>query len=216
MVAPIIEGSADFCIGNRFEEGKPSEHMADLKYWGNQRVNQLVSWVAGNGTKINDASCGFRAYSRECLISLNLQGKFTYTHETILDLLHKGFHVSQVPVEVKYFEGRVSRVAGSISKYAMQTFKIIFKCLKDYKPFSFFGSIALAVFLIGFIPGLILFVRYLVIGLITPYKGFAILSLSLCIVAILFLMLALLADMQGRIRDNQEKILYLIKKNQFR
>lgn len=213
MINPIIEGHADFSIGNRFSQGKPSENMQDIKFWGNMQVNKLVSWVAQ--TRIEDASCGFRAYSREALISLNLQGKFTYTHETILDLLNKGFHITQVPVEVKYFEGRVSRVAGSISKYAVQTSKIIFRCLKDYKPLYFFGSIALVVFLLGFIPGFLITVYWLITGAVTPFKGFAIISVILCLLASILFAIAFLADMQGRLRENQEKILYLLKKVHF-
>ena len=62
-------------------------NMPKIKFWGNKQVNKIVSFVSN--TKINDASCGFRAYSRDTLLSLNLHGSFTYTHETILDLLNK-------------------------------------------------------------------------------------------------------------------------------
>ena len=95
-----------------------------IKYWGNKRISKIVSFVSK--TKIQDASCGFRAYSKECLLNLNLQGEFTYTHETILDLLNKNFKVQEIPVKVKYFDGRVSRVANSIVQYALKTSLIIF------------------------------------------------------------------------------------------
>src|SRR5690606_5885618 len=113
--------------------------------------NKIVSWVSG--TKIKDASCGFRAYSKETLWSLNLHGNFTYTHEVILDLLNKGYKVIQIPVSVRYFDGRVSRVAGNLFSYALKTSRIIFKCFKDYRPFPFFMSIAGFIFLIAIIIG---------------------------------------------------------------
>lgn len=103
MILPIVKKQADFCTGNRFHNQRPA-NMAKVKYLGNSLVSRIVSFVSK--TKIEDASCGFRAYSRDCLFNLNLQGSFTYTHETILDLLHKGYKISQIPVNVKYFEGR--------------------------------------------------------------------------------------------------------------
>ncbi|MFT6966787.1 MAG: glycosyltransferase involved in cell wall biosynthesis, partial [Marivirga sp.] len=97
MVKPIITNEADFSIGNRFDIAKPIK-MPQIKYWGNKQISKIVSFV-GN-TKIKDASCGYRAYSKDCLLSLNLQSNFTYTHETILDLLDKGYRVKQIPVQV--------------------------------------------------------------------------------------------------------------------
>ena len=71
---------------------------------------------------------------RDCLLSLNLQGDFTYTHETILDLLDtRDYRVKQIPVHVTYFEERVSRIANNLFKYAFKTSTILFKCLKDYQ-----------------------------------------------------------------------------------
>lgn len=212
MVSSIQSNDADFCIGNRFQEKRPV-NMPVIKYWGNKQVNKLVSFISK--TKIQDASCGFRAYSRKSLLSLNLHGSFTYTHETILDLLNKGYTVKQVPINVTYFEHRKSRVANNIFRYGVKTFKIIIKCLRDYKPFYFFGIIALFFFLLAFVLGSFVLAHWISTGYITPYKSFGITSLIMFLVSVLFLVLALLADMLGRIRNNQEKILYFQKKAYF-
>lgn len=213
MIQPILSGDADFCIGNRFAR-KRHPNMPLIKYWGNHMINKIVS--SASKTKIFDASCGFRAYSKECLLSLNLQGNYTYTHETILDLLNKGFHLSQVPVTVEYFPQRVSRVANNIFNYTFQTLKIIFKCLKDYSPFYFFGSISFFIFFAGLIQGLWVLLHWLQTGEITPYKSIGLISVIMCLIAVIFLVLALIADMLGRIRGNQEKILYLLKSMRFK
>ena len=42
------------------------------------------------GIRLSDVSCGFRAYSREALLNLNLFGAFTYTQEVFLNLAFKG------------------------------------------------------------------------------------------------------------------------------
>lgn len=212
MIKPILNHQADFCIGNRFSNGRP-KLMPKVKFWGNNRISNIVSFVSR--TKIHDASCGFRAYSRDCLLNLNLDGRFTYTHETILDLANKGYRVAQIPVNVTYFDDRVSRVANSISKYAFKTSAIIFKCLKDYKPFHFFISIALFVLFFALIIGGFVSYHWMKTGFITPYKSLGIFALALSGMSVLLIVLAFVADMLGRIRKNQEKILYFQKKNYF-
>jgi hypothetical protein len=187
--------------------------MSNVKFWGNKRISEIVSYISN--TKIYDASCGFRAYSKDSLLSLNLQGTFTYTHETILDLLNKGRKIDQVPVSVWYFEGRESRVAKSISKYAYKTSIIIFKSLKDYKPLHFFMSIALLILFIAILLGGTVLLHWFNTGQITPYKSLGFIALSLCGMSVVVATLAFIADMLNRIRQNQEKILYLTKKKYF-
>ena len=212
MIKPIIQKDADFCIGNRFSNSRP-EKMSKIKFWGNRQISRIISFVSN--IKIQDASCGFRAYSKNCLLSLNLQGGFTYTHETILDLVDKGYEVAQVPVNVKYFDDRTSRVANNLFKYAIKTSLIIFKCLKDYKPLQFFLSIALFIQLIAFVIGGFVFIHWMQSGTITPYKSLGIIALAIFGMSALVIILAFIADILNRIRRNQEKILYLTKKNYF-
>lgn len=209
LIEPIKNEKADFCLGIRFYDGKP-EKMSSIKFWGNKQVNKIVSFVSN--TKIHDASCGFRAYSKDTLLSLNLDGSFTYTHETILDLLNKGYKVEQIPIKVTYFEDRVSRVANNLITYASKTSIIIFKSLKDYKPLQFFLTIAFFIFIISiFFSGwaLIHWIKY---NTLTPYKSFGIIGISLLGMSLIVTIFSFLADMLGRIRRNQEKILYTLKK----
>ncbi|MBO3116711.1 glycosyltransferase family 2 protein [Winogradskyella sp. DF17] len=212
MISPLLNNKADFSIGNRFNSGRP-QGMPKLKYWGNNRISKIVSFVSK--IEIKDASCGFRAYSKDCLFNLNLDGSFTYTHEAILDLANKGYRVAQIPVNVLYFEDRVSRVASSLTRYALKTSSIIFKCLKDYKPLHFFGSIALVISLIGIILCGFVLTYWISTGSITPYKSVGIFGLALVGMSLILAVYALMADMLGRIRNNQEKILYFQKKQYF-
>lgn len=212
IIRPIINKRADFCIGNRFWNSSPDK-MPILKYWGNKQISKIVSFISK--TKIQDASCGFRAYSKDCLFSLNLQGSFTYTHETILELLHKGYGVAQIPIKVTYYDARISRIANNLIQYSIRTSIIIFKSLKDYKPLQFFLSIAFFVLFIAFLIGGFVLIHWLDTGMITPYKSFGFIALSLCGMAVVIITLAFIADLLNRIRENQEKILYLTKKKYF-
>lgn len=208
----ILDNEADFCIGNRFSCKKP-KNMSSIKYWGNKQVNRIISFIGKE--KIEDASCGFRAYSKKSLYNLNLHGSFTYTHEVILDLLDKGLKLKQIPVKVYYFNDRISRVANNIFIYAYRSMKIVFKCYKDYKPLRFFLFISGFIFLLSLIGSLFVFYHWFNTGQITPYKSIGIISLALLGMSLLLTIFAFLADMLNRIRRNQEKILYLTKQKYF-
>jgi glycosyltransferase involved in cell wall biosynthesis len=203
----------DLVTGCRFICQKRPENMPVFKYWGNLVVARMLRFVAG--VDLADVSCGFRAYGREALLNLNLFGKFTYTQETLLDLSFKELRIAEVPVNVTYFPGRKSRVAGSIFRYALNSGKIITRTVRDFRPLRFFGGIGLAIFALGCILDGWLLWHYLKTGTFTPYKVVGFSGAALNIVGILLAGLGLLADMLDRIRTNQERILYFHKKRAF-
>ncbi len=212
IIKPILKDKADMVTGNRFENGIPKD-MPKSKYWGNTQMSRLISLISGQ--KFRDVSCGFRAYNREALMRLNLFGSFTYTQETILDMVYKGLRVVEFPVEVKYFKERKSRVAGNILKYAFNTSSIILKTLRDYKPMVFFGGMGSIALVIGTALEIFLFVHYFVKDTYYPFKTLGFVGLGFLIFGLLSIMLGLLAGMFNRVRMNQEKILYELKKERF-
>ena len=213
LIRPILENKADFVTANRFASKKRPKNMSAIKFWGNHQMSRLISMVVGQ--KIEDVACGFRAYSKEALLNLNLIGQFTYTQETILDLCHKGFQLIEVPTEVKYFPERKSRVAGSIINYTYRSLLIILRSFRDYRPLRFFGGMGLIIFGIGGGLDIWLLIHFFRYGTFSPYKSIGFLGGLLNILGILTIIMALLADMLDRIRLNQEKILYFEKKRQY-
>ncbi len=210
IIQPILKGEANMVTGNRFEKGIP-EHMPKTKYWGNIQMSRLISIISGK--YFRDVSCGFRAYDREAMLNLNLFGEFTYTQETILDIVYKGLKVIEFPVDVIYYPSRKSRVAGSIIKYATRTSKIIIKTLRDYRPMLFFGGMGLISGLIGMLFEIFLFIHYFSTGEFTPFKFLGFLGAGFIILGLFLLIVGLLADMFNRIRINQERIIYQMKKD---
>jgi glycosyltransferase involved in cell wall biosynthesis len=212
LIKPILNDEADMVLGNRFANGMP-ENMPKNKYWGNKQMSKFISLLTGR--KFTDVSCGFRAYSREAILRLNLFGAFTYTQETILDLVQKDLRVVEHPIDVKYFKGRKSRVAGSVIKYAFRTLNIILRTLRDYKPLLFFGGSGGISFLIGLLFVIALFIHYLLSGEFSPYKFLGFIGLGFLIWGGLLFVLGLVADMLNRLRINQERILYEINKDRY-
>lgn len=217
LIAPIIEGKAEFVSGDRFSSTDGGlirpDYMSKMKFWGNQRMADLVGFVTGK--RYDDVSCGFRAYSKEALMRLNLTGKFTYTQESFLDLANKGVAIKTVPVNVTYFPDRKSRVAGSILKYMFQTAKIIFRAYRDYNPLKFFGLLGLIPFVISILAGLFVLIHYFTTGAFSPYIFVAFAAVYLFTFAILLWIVGILADMFIRIRLNQEQLLYAEKKRRY-
>jgi glycosyltransferase involved in cell wall biosynthesis len=209
LIQPIIAKEADMVIGNRFVAGKP-EYMPSLKYWGNQKLAQLIGQICNQD--FMDVSCGYRALSREALLRLNIFGKFTYTHETILSLVYQDLLVKEYPIQVRYYPERKSRVAESILHYALQVSKIILRVLLDYRPMRVFGTMGGIFLIIGFAFELFLLIHYVIDQSFTPFKTAGFVGLGFIIFGMLVLLIALLTDMLNRLRINQDKLLYELKK----
>jgi len=214
LVQPILDREADFVTADRFAEqnGKkirPS-NMPKVKFWGNQVMTWLVNSLAR--TNLGDVSSGFRAYNREAILNLNLTGKYTYTHETILDLAFKRLRLLSIPINVKYYPERKSKIASNLLIYTNQTLRIILKAFRDYRPFYFFGLLALGPFLIGAGLSIFMLYHYLTTGDFTPYKFVGFIGIYLLSLALVFIIIGFLADILVGIRLTAEKQLYLQKK----
>ena len=212
LIKPIITDKANMVIGSRFSFGKPA-HMSLVKYVGNHIIAGLISLISRQ--KFEDVSCGFRAYSRESLMRFNISGKFTYTHETILSLVYQELKVIELPIKVRYYPGRKSRVAQSLFLYAARTSKIIFRVMLDYKPLMVFGVFGGAMVVIGIGLELFLLGYYVIYAKFTPYKSVGFIGLGFVIFGMLVLLIALISNILNRMRVNQDQILYELKKNRY-
>ncbi|MCJ7472985.1 MAG: glycosyltransferase family 2 protein, partial [Actinobacteria bacterium] len=172
LLGPILEEGAEFVTASRFIDKKPIHNMSIAKLWGNRLMSILISHLVGK--KYLDVSCGFRAYSNRALLSLNLHGRFTYTQETFIDLSFKGLDIREVPITVKYFPSRRSKVASNLFIYAVNTLKIILGTYRDYKPLAFFSVIALVFLVTGTAFEIVLLWTYLSRGTFSPniWSGF--------------------------------------------
>lgn len=211
LIMPIVRDQADFVTCTRFQKPELVPKMPAVKRWGNGWMSRIISTVTGK--KFTDVSCGFRAYTRDTILRLNLFGDFTYTQESFLDLARKNVRMTEVPLPVRgEREFGQSRVASSISRYALRAGSIILLALRDTRPLMFFGLIGLAITALGAGAGGTLFIRWIIIGKTSPFQSVVTLSAVLLIIGGLLIVLALVADMLGRIRKNQDHLLYLQKK----
>ena len=141
LVGPIVAGEAEMVTASRFADRKLVPKMPAVKRWGNQRVARIVERLTGQ--RFHDVSCGFRAFSREAMLKMNLFGSFTYTQETFLDLIFKDLRILEVPVRVKGVrEFGESKIASSIPRYAIRSLQIMLRAFISYRPFTSLATVA--------------------------------------------------------------------------
>ncbi len=207
LVRPIIEEGYGFVTCTRFGNRDYVPEMPRIKRWGNRLMCRLVNWIIW-GAKFTDVSCGFRAYSRDTALRLNLFGKFTYTQESFIDLAAKGVRMTEVPLRVRGVrEHGKSRVASNLWKYAFESLPIIVRAMRDTRPLKFFGLLALVFFLLGVGLGGFVSVWWCATGRTSPWTSLITMSAASIILSVLVGVTALLADQMGRLKKTQDEVL---------
>ncbi len=209
LVKPIINGEADIVLGSRFKGW--IEFMPIQKRIGNLLATKATSFLSG--LSVSDAQTGFRAFSKEAVLRINVMSDYTYVQETIMQAVDKGLKIVEVPVHFRRREGK-SRLIPNIFSYAKRASLTILKTYRDYKPLKTFLFIGGAIFLVGLTVGFRVLIHYFSTGMVTPYVPSAILTAVLIIVGFQVAILALIADMIGSSRKIQEEILYKLKKRE--
>jgi len=136
LTVPIINNQLDVALGSRWLNQKV-EGMPKRKLIGNKMFTKLISLLAGQ--KFTDTQSGYVAYSREALMNLTVVNEFNFSQEAILDLKFKGFRLGEIPVSVRYFDERKSRIVKSMFNYSYRVVSMIFKTLVYHKPVLTFG-----------------------------------------------------------------------------
>ncbi len=206
LVKPILDGKADIVIGTR--PIAKIKHFSPIK----KLLQKLGSWtirVASN-TKVEDAPSGFRAITRDAAMKLNVFNGYTYTLETIIQAGSKNMSIVSVPIRVNEFL-RPSRLIKSIPAYIKRSFITIFRIFVVYKPFRFFMTLGIILFIFGLIPG----IRFLIYFFIEGGKGHIqslILSAILLLMGALMSIVALIGELIAVNRRLLEDVQYRIRK----
>ena len=153
LVRPILDGKADIVIGERPIDD--TEHFSPLK----KKLQHIGSWTVrvASKTDVPDAPSGFRAYSRQTALKMNVVNEYTYTLETIVQAGRNKMAITSVPIRTNP-ELRKSRLFNSMFGYIKKSMLTIIRAFMMYKPLRFFTIIGSVIFLIGLMLG----IRFLV------------------------------------------------------
>ncbi len=207
LVAPILKGESDIVLGSRFL-GK-IEYMPLQKKLGNMAVSFLMRLLTG--LPLTDTQTGFRAFSREAALRINVFSDYTYTQETILEAREKKLSIIEVPADFRK-RADSSRLISGVFDYAIKAGFTIVETYISYKPFKFFFTAGSLLFLLGFLFGLRVLAHYFSTGAVSPFIPTAILSALLIIFGFQVMLTGILAELIKRNRKVQEELLYHQKK----
>ncbi len=206
IVRPILDGRADMVIGERpIDE---TAHFSPLK----KKLQHLGSWVVrkASHTDIPDAPSGFRAFSRDAAMRLNVVNDYTYTLETIVQAGRSKMAIMSVPIRTNP-ELRSSRLFHSMWGYVKKSMLTILRAFMWYKPLYCFSLVAFVPTLIGLGIG-IRFLIYYFNGRGNGHVQSLILACTLLIIGFITFVIGLLADTIAANRRILEDVQYHVRK----
>ena len=141
---PLMAGDADFVIGTRIKGYIKKEAMPWLhQYIGNPLLTEMLNFLFK--TKISDAHCGMRAFTKEALEKMNLKTHgMELASEMVIEAAKCGLRIKEVPIT--YYS---RRAPSKLNSFKDGWRHIRFMML--YRPVPFLYLPGAFVFILGFL-----------------------------------------------------------------
>lgn len=206
LVQPILDNKADIVIGERPIDD--TEHFS----WKKKKFQHFGSWIVrvASGTDIPDAPSGFRAYSRDAALRMNVMNAYTYTLETIIQAGQHRIAMQSVPIRTNP-ETRPSRLFSSMWKYMQRSAAVITRSFVMYRPLKFFSTLGSLFCLFGGVLG-IRFLIFMAMGEGAGHVQSLILTAILIMMGFQTITIGLLGDTIAANRKILEDVQYRIRK----
>jgi glycosyltransferase involved in cell wall biosynthesis len=208
LIRPILDQKADMVIGDR--QTSRLRHFSPLKRLLQRIGSRTVSLLSK--IDVPDATSGFRAYSRQAALRLNVFSRFTYTLETIIQAGSNGIAVASVPVRANP-PTRRSRLFSSLGAYVARSVSTLVRVYVLYRPLRTFFYVGTAISALGAL-GMLRFLVYWFMGSGDGHIQSVVVSGVLLTVGFQVWMLGLVAHLIGINRRLEEEILYRLKSRQ--
>lgn len=209
LVEPILKGKADVVIGDR--QTDLIEHFSYFK----KKFQKFGSYIArrASNTDVLDAPSGFRCFSRDAALRLNVLSEFSYTMETLISLGRQKLNIVSVPVHTnKILRG--SRLYNGIFSYIKHSGETIIRTYSMYRALKTFLSIGVTSITLGIVLGL----RYIYFFFNNGGQGHLhslILAAILIVVGSQTVVFGILADAINGNRKINDELLYRVKKIEY-
>ena len=191
LIKPVLEGKADMVIGDRLSSTYYTENKRPFHNFGNSLVKGLINFLFKSD--LNDIMTGYRAFSKKFVKCMPVMSDgFQIETEMTIFALTSNMLVVNVPITYR------DRPEGSESK--LNTFSDGFKVLltlfnlfKDNRPFLFFGSISIIIFIIGLFVGIPVINEFVKTAYITKVPS-AVLAAALMLNSFLLFSVGIIMD----------------------
>ncbi len=209
LVKPILLKQADMVVADRqtdlIDHFSPTKKL--FQRWGSYVVRIF------SGSAVPDAPSGFRAFSRETALTLNVVTRYTYTIETIFQASKKNLAITSIPI-ITNPKTRESKLVKGIWNYVKRMAATIVRIYAMHEPLKAFFYFSIPFFLVG-----ILGVgRFMILGLIEPRTGTVghiqslVISGTALSVGTIIMLVGLVADLISNNRRLIEDALFRVKK----
>jgi glycosyltransferase involved in cell wall biosynthesis len=204
LIEPVLYQQADMVNAVRIATGKQAYRRGHQ--FGNVLLTSVLSQTFGN--QCTDMLSGYRAMSRRFVKSFPaLSEGFEIETEITVHALELGLRIVEISAPYK------ERPEGSISKLntvrdGIRILGVILLLLKAERPFRFFASMSLVVFLVMAILATPLIITYLETGLV-PRLPTAVLVTGLAITGLLTLTSGIILETVTRGRRESKRMHYL-------
>jgi glycosyltransferase involved in cell wall biosynthesis len=98
LVAPILDGEADYVVGSRFAGG--TRRMRPHREVGNRLLTLAVRLLTR--LPVTDGQSGYRALSAEAAAVAEVIHDYNYAQVLTIDLAGKGFRYTEVPITYRF------------------------------------------------------------------------------------------------------------------
>ena len=172
LLKPISEGY-DLVIGSR---KKQANKIPLYRRVGQRVISRSVNVLAND--QLTDSECGFRAFSRKAIVTLDLkENGMAISAETVAEAARRNLKIAEVPVSVTYDKDSstlnpVTHGLGVLTKIVVM--------ISERKPLFFFGLAGTFLVIIGLIAGIFALRLYSYSGIVSV--GWTLLSIFFIII----------------------------------
>lgn len=199
LMAPIVDGEADYVKGNRYLDDSPWETIPKVRFFGNAALS-LLTKIASGYWHVIDSQTGYTVIKKQALARLPLDSlwkRYGYPNHLLVMLNVYGAVVRDVPIKAVYHENavsgiRISRLIPRLSFLLLQWFmwrmweKYV---LRDFHPLVLFYLLSWLMFVLTVVLSMRLLILWYFNGIIPQINALAALfALTNCIQTAFFAM----------------------------
>ncbi len=164
MAGIVLEGQADMVVGDRLSSTYFTENKRPFHNIGNSIVRAAINHLFRSN--IRDIMTGYRAFSYQFAKSFPVLSKgFEIETEMTIHAVDKNLQVKNVIIG---YRDRTEESVSKLNTYSdgIKVLRTILRLFKNYRPFEFFGGLALVGILLTAILFIPVFMTYLETGLV--------------------------------------------------
>ena len=204
LLAPLAADEADMTVGDRLSNGSYGEENDRAFHgFGNNLVRFLIKAIYGYA--FEDVMTGYRAFNRVFVKTMPVLSEgFQIETEISIHAVDKRWRIADVPIAYR------DRPEGSYSKLSTfgdgaRVLRAITSLFKDYRPFAFFGWVALVFLLLGLVAGVPVIAEYLATDYVSKIPS-AVLAVALVLCGALSITAGIILDTVAKSHRKQWEI----------